>query len=147
MFDNVGKKLQQSINSLLKIVPPANPVLSSSNARGSRANSRTSREGPSSNQHINQLELNPQQALRQSSTHSVSKDKKIIINHELGGSNAKIPVSLTQNRKIIFNPTPQAHPPPVPLYMPPKPIYAQPEPSRNPPTFIIENPQTVGPKA
>lgn len=126
MFDNVGKKLQQSINSLLKIVPAANPVLTASNARGSRANSRASREGPSSNTHINHQDLNPQQMLRQSSTHSASKEKKIIIGHELGGSNAKIPVSPTQNRKIIFNPAPQAHPPPVPLYMPPKPIHTQP---------------------
>lgn len=75
MFDNVGKKLQQSINDLLKIAPPSNPA---PKINHSRANSRASREGPPSSHHINYQDLN-QQPLRQSSAHSVDKNKNSVI--------------------------------------------------------------------
>ncbi len=67
MFDNVGKKLQQSINNILKIAPHP---LTGSTFRGSRANSKNSRDGQGSNQHINYQDLN-QQPFRQSGTRSV----------------------------------------------------------------------------
>lgn len=76
MFDNVGKKLQQSINNIVKIVPTqgSGPAF-----WGSKSNSK-SKDGQGSNQYHNYHHPN-QQLFKQSGTQSVEKNKPSIINY------------------------------------------------------------------